>query len=77
MEGLIDIDLAAEQPVQYLQSKLMYQKKTFKKKLAELRLPLGEAKFNQRFLQLWLWLLVLLSAQVDLLLLQLCFTSIF
>lgn len=61
--GLIDIDQAGEQPVQYLQSNLTYQKKP--------------SKFNQTFLQLLLWLLVFLPAQVDLLLLQLCFTSLF
>lgn len=70
MEGLIYIDLAAEQPIQYLQSKLMYQKKkknpNFKKTLVGLKIPLGEVKFNQTFLQLQLWLLVFLPAQVEL-----------
>jgi len=77
MQGLIDIYLAAAQPVQYVRSNLIHQKKTFKKGLVGLRLPLGEVKFNQTFLQLWLWLLVLLPAQTDLLLLQPCFTSVF
>lgn len=71
MEGLIDLDLAADQPVQYPQSKLICQTTTLKKRLLGLRLPLREVKFNKIFLQRQLWLLVLLPSKVELLLLQL------
>lgn len=52
------------EPVQYLKLKVACQEKSFRNRLVELKLPVAEVKFSQTFLQLCLWLLMILPAHI-------------